>query len=66
MKQRNCIQDVQAVFIGIHKQFLGPDLMARQVAEAGRKLPISQYDCEKKEWDLDKDETAHNYREPCR
>ena len=59
MKQRKDSQDVPAVYLDIHKQYLGTDHVARQTAEADRKLQLSSYDSEKKEWDWDKFVTLH-------
>ena len=53
------MQDDQAVFFNIHKQFLGIDHVARHAAEAERKLQTSHYDGEKKGWDWDKYITLH-------
>ena len=54
MKQRKITQDSQAVYFNIHKRFLDHDHVARQAAEADKKLQNSHYDGEKKEQDWDK------------
>ena len=59
MKQRKGTQDGQAVFFDIHKHFLGPYHVARQVTEAERKLQSSHYDGERKVWDWDKYVALH-------
>ena len=46
------MQNVQAVFFDIHKQFLGPNHVARQAAEEDRKLQTTHYDGERKEWEV--------------
>ena len=43
------MQDGHASFFNIHRQFLGPDHMAREAAEAVRKLQNYHYDGEKKD-----------------
>ena len=54
VKQRKAMQDGQAVYFDGHKHFLGPDHVARQVAEAKGKLLHSHNDSERKTWDWDK------------
>ena len=53
VKQRKGMQDSQAVYFDIHKQFLDPDHVARQSTDAERKLQNSHYGGEKKRWDWD-------------
>ena len=43
VKQRRDLQDGQAVYFDIHKQFLGPDHVARQATKA-EKLKTYPYD----------------------
>ena len=47
------------MFFDIHEKFLGPDHVARQTTEEGRKLQSFHYECKKKKWDWDKYVTLH-------
>ena len=51
VRQKKGMQDGQAVFFSIHKQYLGPDHVAKQAAEAEIKLQASCSDGERKGWD---------------
>ena len=46
LKQRKAMHDGQAAFFDIHKCFLGPDHVARQVTDAQGKLQNSHHDGE--------------------
>ena len=59
VKQRKGMHDSQAVCFDIHKQFLRPDHVARQAAEAEGKLQNSHYDCKREMWDWDKYVALH-------
>ena len=48
IKQRKSTKDSWCVFFYVHKQFLGPDQLARQATETELKLQDSHYDGEKK------------------
>ena len=54
VKQRKAMQDGQVVYFNIHKHFLGPNHVARQAADADRKLQNPYYDGERKTWGWNK------------
>ena len=59
VKQQKHLQDGQSVFFNVHKCFICPDHVARQAADAERKLQTSDNDGEKKGWDMDKYVALH-------
>ena len=59
IKKRKNKQDGQAVFFDIQKWSLGPDHVAKHVAETERKLQTCHYDGERNGWDWEKYVTLH-------
>ena len=59
VKQKKSMQDGQAVFFDIRKQFLDTYHVTRQATDTERKLHCSHYDGDKKGWDCDKYVALH-------
>ena len=54
VKQRRAMQDSPAVFFNIHKNFLGPNHVARNATDAEGRLQNSHYDGARNTWHWDK------------
>ena len=60
MKQKKCMQDGQAVYFNVCKQYLSPYHVIWEATEAESKLQTCHYDDEKKGLDWDQFVVVHN------